>query len=224
MQPADLRSCTRGITKRDLSSRHNAHSPCKEVIFALNETNTSAKSHDSELGWTASGTGENESMTEENTVGEVENDTENETARLRAEVEEFRGKWLRAQADFDNFRKRTRQEREELATFANAKLITDILPVLDGFAMAVAASGAGSSIDSLAKGVEMVYKQLLTVMEGAGLRAMDPVGQPFDPNRHEAVLQEPVEGVEPGHVAAVLRSGYLLGERVLRPAMVKISQ
>ncbi|MCY0875989.1 MAG: nucleotide exchange factor GrpE [Firmicutes bacterium] len=145
-------------------------------------------------------------------------------ADLQAQVEELRGKWLRTQADFDNFRKRTRQEREDLALFANAKLITDLLPVLDHFAMAVAASESGGSTDSLAKGVDMVYKQLLGVMENAGLRAMDPIGQPFDPNRHEAVMQEPVEGVQPGHVASVLRTGYLLGERVLRPAMVKISQ
>jgi len=143
---------------------------------------------------------------------------------LQAEVEELRSKWLRAQADFDNFRKRTRQEREELATFANAKLIGDLLPVLDHFAMAVAAADAGGGTESLVKGVDMVYKQFLTVMENAGLRVMEPVGQPFDPNRHEAVAQEPVEGVAPGHVAQVLRSGYILGERVLRPAMVKISQ
>lgn len=145
-------------------------------------------------------------------------------AQLQAQVEDLQGKWLRAQADFDNFRKRTRQEREELATFASAKLITDLLPVLDHFAMAQAAAETGSSAESLAKGVDMVYKQLLGVMENAGLRAMDPVGQPFDPNRHEAVMQEPVEGVAAGHVATVLRTGYLLGDRVLRPAMVKISQ
>lgn len=149
-----------------------------------------------------------------------------EIDELRTEVEELRGKWLRSQADFDNFRKRTRQEKEELAAFASGKLITELLPVLDHFALAVAAAPlAGDSADSsLAKGVDMVYKQLLAVMEKAGLRTMDPVGQPFDPNRHEAVVQEPVDGIEPGHVAMVLRSGYLLGERVLRPAMVKISQ
>ncbi|MCY0902834.1 MAG: nucleotide exchange factor GrpE [Firmicutes bacterium] len=145
---------------------------------------------------------------------------------LQAEVEELRSKWLRVQADFDNFRKRTRQEREELAAFANAKLIGELLPVLDHFAMAVAAAdaGGGTESQSLLKGVDMVYKQFVSVMENAGLRVMEPVGQPFDPNRHEAVAQEPVEGVAPGHVAQVLRTGYILGERVLRPAMVKISQ
>lgn len=157
-------------------------------------------------------------------MSDLHGDPEQVIAQLQVQVEDLRGKWLRSQADFDNFRKRTRQEREELATFANAKLITDLLPVLDHFSMAVAAADAGGTVDSLAKGVDMVYKQLLGVMENAGLRAMDPIGQPFDPNRHEAVMQEPVDGVDAGHVASVLRTGYLLGERVLRPAMVKISQ
>lgn len=146
-------------------------------------------------------------------------------SELNAQIAELQGKVLRAQADFDNFRKRMRLEKEELASFANAKLIADLLPILDNFALAVQAGAqTATENDSLRKGVEMVYKQFLSVLESTGVRTMDAVGQPFDPARHEAVITEAVEGMEPGLVVEVLRSGFMLKEKVLRTAMVKISQ
>ena len=145
-------------------------------------------------------------------------------AAWREQVSELQNRLLRTQADFDNYRKRTRQEKDELVSFANAKLIAELLPVLDHFALALQAADAASDSGALAKGIDMVYRQLLDVLDKAGVKSLDPQGETFDPKRHEAVLSESVEGAAPGTVVQVLRSGYTLHDRVLRPAMVKISQ
>lgn len=147
-----------------------------------------------------------------------------EADALRAEVEQWRNKWLRAQADFDNFRRRTRTEKEELGQYANAKLVEELLPVLDNFALALAAGRQTSGTENLLKGIEMVYSQMTGILERAGLRPMDAVGSPFDPALHEAVGSEPSSEHDPGVVVEVLRAGYYLKEKVLRPAMVKISE
>jgi molecular chaperone GrpE len=147
-----------------------------------------------------------------------------ELESLRTQVDELSQRLLRAQADFDNFRKRTRQEKEELTQYANAKLIADLLPVMDNFLLAIQAASGQGEAEVLMKGVDMVFRQLAGVLEKAGVRTMEPVGEPFDPNRHEAVLSEAAEGIQPGVVLEVLRTGYLLQDRVLRPAMVKVSQ
>lgn len=149
---------------------------------------------------------------------------ETELAVWRGQVDELQNRLLRTQADFDNYRKRTRQEKDELVSYANAKLIGELLPVLDHFALALQAADAEADGGALAKGIDMVYKQLLDILGKSGVQMMNPDGEAFDPKRHEAVLSEPVEGTPPGTVVQVLRSGYTLHERVLRPAMVKISQ
>lgn len=147
-----------------------------------------------------------------------------ELTALREQVNELQNRLLRAQADFDNYRKRTRQEKDELVSYANAKLIGELLPVLDHFSLAMQVVDETTDSGALAKGIDMVYKQLLDVLDKVGLKALDPEGEVFDPKRHEAVMSETVEGAAPGTVVQVLRSGYTLHERVLRPAMVKISQ
>ncbi len=143
---------------------------------------------------------------------------------LRMEVTELQQQLLRVHADFDNFRRRTRTEKEELSSYANAKLIGDLLPVMDNFALAMQSAAQTGETGGLAKGVDMVYRQLQTILEQAGVRQMEPEGQPFDPNLHEAVLSGPSEQQEPGTVTAVLRPGYYLKDRVLRPAMVQVSE
>ncbi|MHB1626918.1 MAG: nucleotide exchange factor GrpE [Bacilli bacterium] len=143
---------------------------------------------------------------------------------LRMEVAELQQQLLRVHADFDNFRRRTRAEKEELSSYANAKLIGDLLPVMDNFALAMQSAAQTGETGGLAKGVDMVYRQLQTILEQAGVRQMEPEGQPFDPNLHEAVLSGSSDQHEPGTVTAVLRPGYYLKDRVLRPAMVQVSE
>ncbi|WP_367306198.1 nucleotide exchange factor GrpE [Alicyclobacillus acidocaldarius] len=139
-----------------------------------------------------------------------------------AQIEELTQQLLRTRADFDNFRRRTRQEREELVQFATKKLLADLLPVLDNFDRAIQAL-EGVDEPQMKQGIEMVHRQLIQVMHQYGVTEMDAVGAPFDPSQHEAVMQEQVEGQEPGRVIEVLQKGYLLHGKVLRPAMVKVS-
>lgn len=140
-----------------------------------------------------------------------------------AEIDRLKQQLLRLQADFDNFRKRTRQEREELQWFATRKLLTDLLPVTDNFDRALSTFSAETDVETVRAGVEMVHRQLLTVLQGHDVVPMDTVGQPFDPNIHEAVMQEPADDRPAGIVAEEFQKGYRIGDKVLRPAMVKVT-
>lgn len=142
----------------------------------------------------------------------------------KALADENYQRYLRAQADFDNFRRRTLKEKEDLAKFASMKLVSDLVPVLDNFERAIAANTADSASDSFAKGVDMIYRQFLGVLEQEGLAAMNAVGQPFNPELHQAVMQVESDEYEEGTVVEELQKGYTLKERVLRPAMVKVSK
>ncbi|MBX5436462.1 MAG: nucleotide exchange factor GrpE [Alicyclobacillaceae bacterium] len=145
-------------------------------------------------------------------------------AALQEELESVRQQLLRVHADFDNFRRRTRQEREELQQFAARKLLEELLPVVDNFERALASVNAESQADSIRTGIEMVYRQLTAVLERQGVQPMNAAGQPFDPNFHQAVMQEPAaEGQPAGLVVEELQRGYLLHGKVLRPALVKVS-
>lgn len=136
----------------------------------------------------------------------------------------------RLKAEFDNYRKRTLKEQSRLVEMASAEIVAQLLGVVDHFGMAVAAasgsrsSGEGPDFESMLKGVEMVYGELKQVLEGAGLEILEPKGEPFDPNVHQAVLQEEGDGSGQMVVEEVLRSGYLFKGSVLRPAMVKVTQ
>ena len=160
---------------------------------------------------------------EEAAASELEADL----ARL-SQVESQRDEYLdtlrRVQADFENYRKRVIKEQTALVDRATQGLVEQLLPVLDSFELALKNSDVAGSDDteSVRKGVELVYAELLGVLEKAGLSRVEAEGKPFDPNVHEAVMQEEGEG-EPV-VTDVLRTGYTLKGRVLRPAMVKVSR
>lgn len=139
-----------------------------------------------------------------------------------AQIADLQGQLLRTRADFDNFRRRTRQEKEELSQFATKKLIADLLPTIDNFERALSALDTVGD-DQVKTGIEMVHRQLVQVLDGYGVTPMEVLGQPFDPARHEAVMQEPAENETLGTVLQELQKGYLLHDKVLRPAMVKVS-
>ncbi|BCJ88604.1 nucleotide exchange factor GrpE [Effusibacillus dendaii] len=145
-----------------------------------------------------------------------------EVDRLTQEVQDLQNRLLRTGADFDNFRKRARQEKEDLGKFGALRFVQEILPALDNFQLALAADT--SDAESLKKGVEMVYRQLQSSLEKEGLKAIEAVGLPFDPNLHEAVMQVPSDEHASGTVVEELRKGYLMHERVIRPAMVKVAE
>lgn len=144
-------------------------------------------------------------------------------AELERLAEENQNRYLRAQADFDNFRRRTMKEKEELSQYATAKLVTQLLPVVDNFERALTANAEAAQGDSFAKGVDMIYRQLQQVLEAEGLKAMAPVGEPFDPEHHQAIMTVETGEHDEGIVVEVMQTGYWLKDKVIRPAMVKVS-
>lgn len=126
----------------------------------------------------------------------------------------------RVQADFENYRKRVIREQTELTERATERLVEQLLPVLDSFELAIA-NVAGAD-ENVRKGVELLYAELLAVLEKQGLTRIEATGEAFDPNRHEAVMQS--EGDGDPVVAETMRTGYTLKERVLRPSMVRVER
>jgi molecular chaperone GrpE len=153
-----------------------------------------------------------------------------ELDQLRTDAAKATENWdklLRATADFENFKKRAARERQEAIQYANAGLFQKLIPVLDNFEMALAATAAGApaaSVQSMQAGVNMIASQLRTALVESGLEEIDATGQPFDPNFHEAVSQQETADVPEGHVLQQLRKGYKLRDRLLRPATVIVAK
>lgn len=165
----------------------------------------------------------NEAEAAEAQAEEMADQGQDELARLKTEVEETQQRFVRAQADFDNFRRRTQKEKEELAKYASMKLVTELVPVIDNFERAMATVPEGTESESFSKGIQMIFRQLETVLNNEGLTAMDTVGQPFNPEFHQAIMQVESDEYEEGTVVEEVQKGYMLKDKVLRPAMVKVS-
>jgi molecular chaperone GrpE len=145
-------------------------------------------------------------------------------AKAKAEAESYLDDLRRLQADFDNYRKRTLREQTARTASASQALVARLLPVLDNFELAVSAAEQSRDFDGMLKGVEMVLGALREVLEGEGLVKIEAEGKPFDPERHEAVIAVEQEDTDPGTVVGIVRTGYELGGKVLRPAMVKVAK
>lgn len=144
---------------------------------------------------------------------------------LRAELAETRDRWIRLNADFENFRKRTLREREEAYQYGHEKLAKDLLPAVDNLERALDAarkSGVGD-LESLLQGLELVQRDLAAVLVRHGVTEVEALGQPFDPSVHEALAQFPDASVAPNTVVQVFQRGYRLKDRLLRPAQVVVS-
>jgi molecular chaperone GrpE len=146
-----------------------------------------------------------------------------EIEALRKLADENHERYMRAQADFDNFRRRSRLEKEDFAKYASVKLIEQLLPIVDNFERALAASRQAKDLDALLKGIEMTAKQLDQVLEQEGLKAIETVGEPFNPEFHQAIMQVESEAHEEGIIVEEIQKGYILKDKVIRPAMVKVS-
>ena len=142
-------------------------------------------------------------------------------AEAQAKMQEYLDGLQRERADFTNYRRRAEQENAQVGRFSADMTIKKFLPVIDDLERALAHQPAG---DVWANGIELVYRKLQALLEAEGVMRMEAEGQPFDPNLHEGIMQEPSETHESGTVIAVLQQGYLRGERVLRPALVKVAE
>ena len=149
-----------------------------------------------------------------------------ELAQVRTELEELRDRWIRLNADFENFRRRTLKEREEAYQFGHQALAKDLLPAVDNLERAVDAARKSGVVDleSLLQGLELVQRDLGSVLAKHGMTEVEALGQPFDPSLHEALVQVPDETVPPNTVVQVFQKGYRLRDRLLRPAQVVVSK
>lgn len=175
----------------------------------------------------------NDASDKENEAAESANgeaalaDPQIQIASLQAELEakenlnkEYSDRVLRLQADFDNFRRRTKQEKEELSAVVVQDLISDLLPVIDNLERALAADTTDG--EALKTGVDMVYKQLMTTLGKNGVELIEAVGEKFDPNFHQAVMRE-ASSEEEDTILEELQRGYSVHGKVVRPSMVKVA-
>ncbi len=166
----------------------------------------------------------------ENSMDSLEGTTSNKQAEelakdlaaAQSRIQELENLLKRTLADFDNYRKRTAQEKEAFLKFATEKLITNLLPVVDNFERALQSAEQNQDVASLKTGIEMVYKQLSGELAKAGLETLETQGQKFDPNLHDAAMQRPAEAPE-GTILETYQKGYKLGDKVIRHAMVVVS-
>jgi molecular chaperone GrpE len=151
-------------------------------------------------------------------------DLAGQLAAAKAEAAANYDKFVRSVADLENFRRRTMREKDELRTTATGRVLEDIFPVLDTLSLAInAAKQPNADLKSLIGGVDMVLTQLKTALSNHGLKEISPAGQPFDPHQHEAISHQPSQDVKEEHVLTVVRTGYSLNGRLLRPASVVVS-
>jgi molecular chaperone GrpE len=145
-------------------------------------------------------------------------------AAARKEAADNHDRYLRTAADLENFRRRTVREKEELRLFAASRLLEDLLPALDNLGLGLAAARQpGADAKSLAGGVELVQQQLKAALANHGLKEINPAGLAFDPHQQEALSHQPSKTVPAEHVLTVVRTGYVLNGRLLRPASVIVS-
>ncbi len=157
------------------------------------------------------------------TAGVEEENEESPVARLQADMDRFKELAMRSLADLDNYRKRAARDKEDAIKYANAGFMERLIPILDNFELGLAAARDGNEGSSILSGMEMVLKQLQNFLTDAGVQVVDAMGQPFDPNLHEAIAQEASDQPE-GIVVKQIRKGFKLKDRLLRPANVIVSK
>lgn len=154
--------------------------------------------------------------TEENTETETESTETEQVSKLKDQL-------LRKAAEFENYKRRTESERGDYFAYANEKLISDLLPVLDDFERALKAYDKNHDTQALKKGVELVNDKFRNILEKQGLKEMDSTGKEFDVNKHDALMQQPSDEVKPNTVIDTIEKGYNLKDKVLRHAKVIVS-
>lgn len=162
-----------------------------------------------------------EELLEEEIVEDI--NEENEIDLLKKEIETLKNDYARAYADTENLKKRLMAEAEQTRKYRIQSFAKEVLPVIDNLERALL-SEVQEADEGFKKGIQMIYDQLIVALKNEGVEEIDCLNKPFDPNLEQAIMQEKVEGVEKGLVIEILQKGYLLKDRILRPAMVKISE
>lgn len=197
---------------KDLENNINEENTEETLENAVNEENTEISEEDETV--EAEKAEAEEEKTEEETL-------EAKLIKAEEQVKEAQDKWLRQLAEFENFRKRTNQEKQGMYNNGVRDTVEKFLPVIDNFERAVAATEDKES--STYKGIEMILKQMLDVMSALGVEEIPAEGEPFDPNIHSAVMHIEDESCDENVVVEVFQKGYKHGDKVIRPAMVKVA-
>jgi molecular chaperone GrpE len=143
---------------------------------------------------------------------------------LQRERDEFKDLLLRKTAEFDNYRRRTERERQAQSETAAADLLGELLPLVDDLERALQAESGGEGAEAYRRGVELIHRQLMEILRKRGVKPIEALGADFDPHHHQAVAHEAVAGHREGEVIEEYRRGYMLGDRLLRPSMVKVAK
>lgn len=213
------------MTEKDESVKQNAESQTEETT----ENNSEEASNSVEN--TESNNSQDVETNEEETKKDASNeDDENvdpkdqEIERLQQLANDNEEKYLRLYAEFENYKRRIQNENKINKTYQAQGVLTDILPTIDNIERALQIEGDNDSFKSLQKGVQMVHESLLRALKDNGLEEIESEGQSFDPNVHQAVVQDDNPEYESGVITQELQKGYKLKDRVLRPSMVKVNQ
>jgi molecular chaperone GrpE len=151
-------------------------------------------------------------------------DTEAATSDLQRQRDEYYDLLLRKSAEFDNYRKRVERDRQMLSDAAAASMIEELLPLMDDLERALKADAGPDSGNAYRRGVELIHRQLGEILRRRGVRPIESLGADFDPHYHQAVSHEPAQGRREGEIVEEFRRGYMLGDRLLRPSMVKVAK
>jgi molecular chaperone GrpE len=143
---------------------------------------------------------------------------------LQRQRDDYYDRLLRKTAEFDNFRKRIERERQAVTEAAAADLMVELLPLVDDLERALKAEPGAEGAEAYRRGVELIHRRLLDTLAKRGVRPIEALGADFDPHLHQAVLYEPAEGTRDGEIIEEFGRGYMLGDRLLRPSMVKVSK
>lgn len=165
-----------------------------------------------------------ETTTEETTEENVSQEQPDELALLKEKLAQEEERYIRLRADFDNLKRRNQIDRVAQEKYRAQNLLTDLLPVLDNFERALQVEATTEDAKSMKQGIEMVYRSLIEATKKEGLEPVATENVQFDPNIHHAVMQEKDDSKESGIVLQELQKGYMLKDRVLRPAMVKVNE
>jgi molecular chaperone GrpE len=147
-----------------------------------------------------------------------------DASELQRERDEYYDRLLRKTAEFDNYRKRVERERLGLSEAAAAAVIEELLPLVDDLERALKADTGSEATEGYRRGVELIHRQLLEILKKRGVRPIEALGADFDPYYHQAVAHEAAEGRREGEIIEEFRRGYMLGDRLLRPSMVKVAK
>ncbi|MGX8850699.1 nucleotide exchange factor GrpE [Amedibacillus sp. YH-ame10] len=149
---------------------------------------------------------------------------EEEIIKLKEEIAASKNAYFKAYADAENLKKRLQSEADNVRKYRIQGFASEVLPIIDNLERALNVKSEDEALKNYVKGFEMIYQQLIAVLDKEGVKEIEALNQPFDPNIHQALMQETIEGVESGIVVEVLQKGYMLKDRVLRATLVKVSE